>query len=361
MKLALVHDHLLQIGGAEHVLKEFSKLYPASPIYTLLAGAESRKYFSDVKIIESELRRWPGAYNHLKWYLWAMPTFWEQFDFSAYDAVLSSTSAFCKGIVTSTHIKHFCYCHTPTRYLWSDTHQYVEDLPQNRIVKKILPFVLTWLRQWDWSAAQRVDYFIANSKFIASRIKKYYGRESVVIYPPVNVSQFGPAKLQKEDYFVIVGRLRPYKRVDLVIKAFNQLGLPLKVIGSGEELVRLQALAKPNVEFLGELPDGQRNDILQRAKAFIHPQEEDFGIAAVEAMAAGTPVIAYAGGGALETVVDGLSGTFFAEQTWESLVDAVLRFDFKKFDPVAIQTYAQKFSLERFLKEMSEYIEHPIR
>ncbi|MCR4280179.1 MAG: glycosyltransferase, partial [Candidatus Komeilibacteria bacterium] len=272
-----------------------------------------------------------------------------------YDIVLSSTSALAKGLITPPGTLHICYCHTPTRYLWSDTHSYVEELKQPRLIKKILPLVLHKLRIWDMFASQRVDFFIANSKFIAARIKKYYNRDSKVIYPPVETDKYVVLP-DVDDYYVIVSRLRPYKKVDIAVRAFNELGLPLVIIGGGEEKEKLQAMAKSNITFLGEVSEAEKIKYVQRAKAFIHPQTEDFGISAVEAMAAGRPVIAYAGGGALETVVPNKTGVLFSEQTWECLAHAVLRFDVTVFDPLEIRQWAEQFSAERFRNEINDYV-----
>ena len=215
---------------------------------------------------------------------------------------------------------------------------------------------LKGLRQWDYEAAQRLNYFIANSQFIAQKIKKYYHRDSKVIYPPVEVDKFY-SDFKKDDYYIVVSRLMPYKKVDLVIRAFNQLKLPLKIIGFGEQLGELKKMAKSNIEFLGKVSDEVRGKYLSKAKAFLHPQEEDFGIAAVEAMASGCPVIAYSSGGALETVINKETGLFFEEQNWESLAEAVLDFNKLEFDSEAIQKYAQKFSNQNFRKNIEDYLQ----
>lgn len=357
MKIALTHDHLFQIGGAEKVLLELSKLFVASPVYTLIHNPEKSGLFAGLDIRTSFLENLPWGKTKFKWYLNLMPIAWERFDFSPYDIVISSSSAFSKGIITPPNTLHISYCHSPTRYLWSDTHSYVEELKQPKIVKMILPLFLNRLRSWDYLAAQRVDKFIANSEFVAKRIKKYYQRDATVIYPPVNTEDF---KISSEigNYYVMVSRLRPYKRVDLAIRAFNQLHIPLKIIGAGEEESSLKKIAKSNIEFLGELNDEQRNKIVSGAKAFIHPQEEDFGITAVEAMACGRPVIAYQSGGALETVSEGLSGRFFAEQSWEALADAVIKFqaEINSYDPLAIKQAADKFSTANFRANMLNFI-----
>lgn len=357
MKIALTHDHLFQIGGAEKVLFALHQIFPDSPVYTLIHNPETAGLFKDLNIKTSFLEKLPFSKNHFKWYLGLMPIAWEQFDFSPYDIVISSASAFAKGVLTAPNTLHISYCHSPTRYLWSDAHRYVEELKQPKLIKKILPFILNKLRIWDHIAAQRVDKFIANSEFVAKRIKKYYQRESTVIYPPVNTREFRISP-DIQNYYVLVSRLRPYKRVDIAIKAFNQLHIPLKIIGSGEEEARLKKIAKGNIEFLGELPDAERNRQLASAKAFIHPQEEDFGIAAVEAMAAGRPVIAYKSGGVLETVAERVTGRFFEEQSWEALADAVLKFqaEISEYNPMAIKAHAEKFNQERFESEIKEFI-----
>lgn len=355
MKIALAHDHLNQIGGAERVLTEFHKMYPAAPVYTLLYDQEAvGSFFRNWDIRSSFLSRLPGGLKWFKWYVWLMPTAVEQIDVSGYDLVISSASALIKGLVVKPQTVNICYCHTPTRYLWSDTHKYTSDLPQPKLVKKILPLILNYLRQWDFVAAQRVDHYVANSNYVAQRIKKYYRRESTVIYPPVNTTAIPLA--DPENFYLIVSRLRPYKRVDLAIRAFNKLGIPLKIIGTGEQEAELKAMAKPNIEFLGQISDMEKSHYMARCQALIHPQEEDFGITAVESMAAGRPVIAYGSGGALETIKPGVTGVFFNEQSWEALADSVIRFRYAKYDSPAIQKYAQMFSQEKFVENWQGYL-----
>ena len=339
------------------MLLELHKIFPESPVYTLIHNPESAGLFKDLTIHTSFLEKMPFGISHFKWYLWMMPHAWEQFDFSNYDVVITSTSAFSKGILTPPNTLNISYCHSPTRYLWSDTHQYVDELKQPKIIKKILPLILNQLRIWDHVAAQRVDKFIANSEFVAKRIKKYYQRDSTVIYPPIDTKKFQISP-DLGDYYVIVSRLRPYKRVDLAIRAFNQLRIPLKIIGTGEEESRLKKMANDNIQFLGGLPDSERNKVLSRAKAFINPQEEDFGITAVEAMASGRPVIAYKSGGALESIVDNVTGKFFNEQSWESLADAVIRFDrqVSDYDPYKIKKHSEKFDTSVFDEKIKEFI-----
>ncbi len=355
-KIALVHDHLNQIGGAEKVLLEFHNIFPNSPIFTLIYKKEKVPFFNKGKIITSRLQQTLGIDYFFKWFLLSMPTAWESFNFANYDVILSSTSALAKGIITPSNSLHFCYCHTPTRYLWSDTHEYVDSLQVPAFVKKVLISKLKKLREWDFAAAQRVDHFIANSHFVANRIKKYYRREARVIYPPVEVERCysNPCR---ENYYIIVSRIRPYKKIDLAIDAFNQLKLPLKIIGGGEYANVLKKKVKNNnIEFLGELSDDLKYKYLSKAKAFIYPQEEDFGITAVEAMASGCPVIAYGSGGVMETVENKKTGLFFEEQNWESLAEAILDFNRLEFDSEYIRDRTMRFSGKRFKQEIKDFI-----
>lgn len=363
MNIALVHDHLNQIGGAEKVLKTFTEMFPGAPIFTILYDpAIAGKFFSGTKITGSFLQDQRLAQKHFKWFLPLMPTAVESLNLKGYDVVLSDSSAFSKGVITDVGAIHICYCHTPTRYLWSDSWEYIVELHnKNAIVKKFLPPLLTLMRLWDFQAAGRVDEFIANSNFVAKRIKRFYHRDSTVIYPPVETDKYALVS-EKKNYFVVVSRLRPYKRVDLAIEAFNEMRLPLKIIGGGWETRYLKKKANSNIEFLGEILDVKRkNDIIGHARALIHPQEEDFGITAVEAMAAGTPVIAYRGGGALETVEEGVAGMFFDEQCWESLANTIVHFKDKEFNYAKIKELTERFNQERFEREIKDFIENIYR
>lgn len=359
MRVALVHDHLAQDGGAEKVLKVFTDLFPDAPIYTLLYEKQNAdKNFKDKKIETSIIQRMPGGVKHYKWYLPFMPMAVEFFDMSNFDLVISDASAFAKGVITSTETLHICYCHTPTRYLWSDTHQYINELRYNKYFKKLISYMLSSLRLWDRLAADRVDSYIANSQFIARRIKKYYQRDSTVIYPPVETGSF---KISAElgDYYLIGGRLAPYKRVDIVVDAFIKTGQKLKVFGDGVDMKRLKKMAEGhnNIEFIGRVDDEEKAELYSRCLAFINPQEEDFGITAVEAMAAGRPVIALCRGGAKETVISRETGEFFHEQTATAIISVLSRFDPHKFDPQKIREHALSFSRERFVREIKQYIE----
>ncbi len=355
MKIALVHDFLIQDGGAEKVLDVLQEIWPQAPTYTLFFDPKKLPTFSGRDIRTSFLQKMPFALKKYQWYITLMPTATEHYDLSDYDVVVSSTSAFAKGIITRPGAVHICYCHTPTRYLWSDTHSYVEELRVPRFIKSILPPILSKLRAWDQQAADRVDHFVANSQTVRQRIQKYYRKDAHVIFPPVDTHRFHISPRPKT-YFLTGGRLVAYKRFDLVIDACNKTGIPLKIFGSGPVQDDLRRQAKSNVEFLGKVSSDVLHDLYADALAFIHPQEEDFGITPVESMAAGRPVIAYKKGGAVETVVEGLSGEFIETQTWEELADHLIRFDESRYDPKAIKAHAETFSRERFKKEMEEFV-----
>jgi len=355
MKLALVHDYLIQDGGAEKVVDVMHGLWPQSPIYTLLFDKKKLPAFKGRDIRTSFLERLPLGKRKYQWYLPLMPTATEHYDLTGYDVILSSTSAFAKGVLTRDDAMHICYCHTPTRYLWSDTHSYIQELRVPRIVKMLLPPVLSRLRVWDRQAADRVDVFVANSETVRRRIQKYYRRDAHVIHPPVDTNRFaidhGP-----KDYFLTGGRLVAYKRYDMVVEAANRTGIPLKIFGSGPVEKDLRKKAKKNIEFLGRVSDAEQAKLYAGARAFIHPQEEDFGITPVESMAAGRPVIAYRKGGATETVVEGLSGEFFDEQSWEELADHMIRFNNSTYDPAAIKAHAEQFSRKQFEQKMTDFV-----
>ncbi|MCX6798166.1 MAG: glycosyltransferase [Candidatus Falkowbacteria bacterium] len=364
MPVALIHDHLAQDGGAEKVLKVFTEMFPAAPIYTLLYEANNATKYAR-KIETSIIQKLPGGVKHYQWYLLFMPLAVEFFDLRSYDLVISDTSSFAKGVITLPDTLHICYCHTPTRYLWSDTHQYINELKYNKWFKKLISLVLNRLRIWDYNAAQRVDLFIANSHTVQKRITKYYRRESVVIYPPVETDKFYISDLSlrkpEEQYFLIGCRLAPYKRVDVVITAFKLLGndYKLKVFGDGVDLKRLKKITgdAKNIEFLGRVDEKQKVKLFSEALAFINPQEEDFGITPVESMAAGRPVIAYQKGGATETIIEGKTGLFFKEQTALAIKEVISDFKNHHWDSEAIKKHADQFSVENFKNQINKFID----
>lgn len=357
MRVAFVHDHLIQNGGAEKVLEVMQSMWPKAPTFTLFYDARALPAFAGRDIRTSFLQRLPLALKKYQWYITLMPAATESHDLSAFDVVISSSSAFSKGIITRPDAIHICYCHTPTRYLWSDTHSYVQELRAPKIVKAFLPPVLSRLRVWDHAAASRVDYFIANSETVRQRIEKYYQRESRVIHPPVDIERFSVSDAPKS-YFLVGGRLVAYKRYDLVVEAFNRTGLPLKIFGDGPIEADLRRRAKGNIQFLGRVSDQERRELFALCKAFLHPHEEDFGITAIEAMASGRPVIAYRRGGATETVIDRVTGEFFDEPSWEELADHLIRFDETRYDPKKIRANAEQFSTERFTQELRLFVEN---
>lgn len=357
MKVGLVHEHLAQDGGAEKVLKVFQEIYPDSPTYTLIYDKKrANTSFLNKDIRTSFIQRMPLGVKKYKWFLPFMSSAVETYDLREYDVILSSTSAFSKGVITLPKTAHICYCHSPTRYLWSDTHSYIEELAYNRFLKKFLRLYLTKLRIWDRLAADRVDQFIANSGCVQARIKKYYRRDSKVIYPPVETTQFHIAD-KVGNYYLTGGRLVAYKRFDITVQAFSRLGIPLKVFGEGPEYEKLKEMAKSNIEFLGKVDSEELKKLYSQCIAFINPQEEDFGITPIETMASGRPVIAYAAGGALETIKNGETGVFFEHQEWEALADIVIRFKPEIFNSQKIKEHAFEFDTKTFKEKIKKFVD----
>lgn len=357
MKIALVHDYLSQEGGAERVLRAFQDIWPEAPTFVLFYDKKRAHHsFLAKDIRTSFLQHIPFTFKKYKWFLPLMPAAAESYNLDDFDIVLSSSSAFAKGALTRPETLHICYCHTPTRFLWTDSHSYVEELAVNPLVKFLLPFLLTRLRIWDRMAAERIDIFTANSQTVAERIKKYYNRSpQAIIYPPVETSKFSIS--QPQNFYLAGGRLVAYKRFDIVVEAFNHLRLPLKIFGKGPDEKRLKKMARENIEFLSFVSDEQKAELYKQSLAYIHPQIEDFGITALEAMSSGRPVIAFAAGGATETVIDGVTGKFFYDQNWQGIVDAIVKFKPEEFNPLRIQQYARQFDIEIFKKRIKEFVE----
>ncbi|HOZ36569.1 MAG TPA: glycosyltransferase [bacterium] len=356
MSIALVHDYLTQLGGAEKVLASLERVYANSPIFVLLYNKNKvGDLFPEHKIRSTWLEYLPLAHRNYQWYLTLMPWAASRHCLKKYDIIISSASSFAKNIRVPEDCVHICYCHTPTRFLWHDAGSYVEELNYPRLIKKIIPLFLPRLRHLDFLAAQKVDSFIANSRVVQERIKKYYQRDSMVIYPPVNTDFFSISN-QPGNYYLAGGRLVAYKKYDLAIRAFNKLGLPLKIFGVGPEQRRLQKMASKNIEFLGPVSDPVKKELYANCLAYINPQIEDFGITTIEAMAAGRPVIAFAGGGALETIIPGQTGEFFEEQNWESLAHRLLHFQPEKYQPSLIKEHASQFSTARFEQQIKNHI-----
>ena len=358
MKVALVHDYLNQMGGAERVVMAFHEIFPDAPIYTSIYDPQRvDPAFQKMDIRTSFMQKFPLVTKHHQPYLPFYPFAMESLDLRGYDLVLSSSSAFAKGVITRPETMHICYCHTPMRWCWNYD-EYVEREQLGKIARSILPFFITGLRTWDQSSSMRVDHFIANSPVVAERIRKYYRRDAVVIPPPVDASRFSfDPTAQPEDYFLIVSRLIPYKRIDLAIAACNKLQLPLIIIGNGRDLERLKKMAGPTIRFLGRLSDEEVLYYYAHCRALLFPGEEDFGITPLEAQASGRPVIAYGAGGALASVIDGVTGVFFKEQTVESLASILEAFDEHKFDPQTMRNHALEFDMPRFHRRILQFIQ----
>lgn len=358
MKVALVHDYLNQMGGAERVVMAFHEIFPDAPIYTSIYDPQRvDPAFQKMDIRTSFMQKLPLVTKHHQPYLPFYPFAMESLDMRGYDLVLSSSSAFGKGVITRPETMHICYCHTPMRWCWNYD-EYVEREQLGAVARHVLPFLITGLRTWDQTSSMRVDHFIANSPVVAERIQKYYRREAVIIPPPVDAQRFNfdPAT-QPADYFLILSRLVPYKRIDLAIEACNKLRLPLVIIGSGRDEERLKKLAGPTIRFMGRLSDAEVLHYYAHCRAFLFPGEEDFGITPLEAQASGRPVIAYGTGGALASVVDGITGVFFNQQTVESLASVLETFDEHKVDPQTIRNHALEFDMPRFHRRIQQFIE----
>jgi glycosyltransferase involved in cell wall biosynthesis len=368
MQLALVHDWLNQIGGAEAVLETLVQMFPRAPIYTSLYWrAAMPEQYQHWDIHPLWLNRAPGIHQHHQQYLPLYPIAWSGLNLSQFDVILSNKSGFCHGVRKKSRLKsalHICYCLAPTRYVWTFD-EYTQRERMSARTRSLLKPIVSVLRRWDYRAAQRVDHFIAISREIQARIKTYYQRDSIVIHPPVDLQRYRP-QTNPGDYFLIVSRLIPYKRIDLAIEAFNRLGLPLVIAGEGRDRARLEALAKPNVQFLGRVPEADLPDLFARSRAFVFPGYEDFGIAPVEAQACGRPVIAFGAGGALDTVIDGQTGVLFKEQQIDDMIAAIKRLGSIKFDPQAARSNAERFSDTAFKEKLGKfivekYIEHSTR
>ncbi len=355
MRVALVQDWLNQMGGAEKTILVMAQVFPDAPIYTSIYDpSRLDNGFRSLDIRTSFMQRLPFVRRHHQPFLPLYPFAIESLDLRQYDLVLSASSAFAKGVITRPETLHICYCYTPMRFAWS-FQDYIDRERIGSLARLALAPFINWLRLWDYASAARVDAFIAISPVVAARIAKYYRRESVIIPPPVDVTRFA-VSTRREDYFLIVSRLIPYKRIDLAVRAFTKLGLPLRIVGAGRDERSLRKLAGPTVRFLGRLSDEQVREQLAGCRAFIFPGEEDFGIAPVEAQACGKPVIAYGAGGALSTVEEGVTGLFFREQTPDALASVVADFRDEQFDPQTIRRHAEQFDTARFAERLKRFV-----
>lgn len=367
MKVAIIHDWLVTYAGAERVLEQMLELWPAADLYSVVdfLNSDDRDFLKGLKVKTTYIQRMPFAKKYYRQYLPLMPLAIEQFDLSGYDLIISSSHAVAKGVISGVDQLNICYCHSPMRYVWDLQGQYLKEANlESGFKSRIVRIILFFMRIWDACSSARVDYFLANSKFISRRISKVYRRESHVIYPPVDVEKF-QIKIEKEEFYLTSSRLVPYKKIPLIIESFNEMGdKKLIVIGDGPEAYRCAKLANKNVTILGYQSTEVLSDYMQRAKAFVFAAEEDFGISPIEAQACGTPVIAYAKGGVLETIRGQNhpipTGVFFNEQTTSSIISAVMLFEMKfqqKITPQACRSNAERFSQERFRSELNKFIE----
>ncbi len=356
--VALVHDWLNQIGGAEDVLETLVGMYPSSPIYTSIFAPELMPPpYQRWPIRRLWLDRLPAVQRRHRLYLPLYPLAWNSLRLTGYDVILSNKSGFCHGLRFKPPTLHICYCLTPTRYIWQ-LENYLAGEKLGAAAQWLLRRLLPSLRRWDYAAAQRVSHLIAISSAVKRRIQQFYQRDAHVIFPPVDTARFQPLGLANvKDYYLLVSRLIPYKRVDLAVQAATELGLPLKVAGRGRDLARLKALAGDTVEFLGFVPEADLPKLMAGCRALLFPGLEDFGITPVQAQAAGRPVIAFGGGGALDTVIPGLTGEYFPEMTVESLKAVWRKFDADAYNPARIRRHAQQFDSAVFRARLQAFVE----
>jgi glycosyltransferase involved in cell wall biosynthesis len=359
VRVALVHDKLTQFGGAERVVLALRRIWPDADLYTSVYDPELalREGFGEVRA--TFLQRSPRLAKAHHYFLPLYDLAFRRLRLDDYDVVVSSSSMFAKGVRAPRGVPHLCYCHTPTRFLWDLQDSLVGELPNRAAVRLAVSAMTPWLRRVDRRAAAGVDVFIANSTHVAGRVQRYYGRQATVIRPPVDVGAF-ELDFPRRDHLLVVARLFPYKRVDLVIEACNRHGWPLVIVGEGSDRPRLEALAGPTVEFLGWLDEADKPEFLGSARALVAPQIEDFGIAMVEAIAAGTPVIAYRDGGAIDIVEEGTSGVFFDSQDVASVEGAIASFDPSAFDRTTMRERAARFSEDHFAEAMRECVERTV-
>ena len=349
-EIALVHDYFIQMGGAEKVAQTFHDMFPQAPLFTTVDLRPGRP----ATVQTSWMQRLPRHKEFYRQYFLLYPLAVESLDLSPYDLILSSTSGYAKGVRKKPGAVHVCYCHTPTRWVWR-YQDYAAREKFGSLTRLALPGLLAGLKLWDRKAAQRPDYYLANSHYVAERIREVYGREAHVIPPPVDVERFS-ADGPDEDYFLLLSRLVPYKRLDLAVTACRRLGLPLVIIGDGPDRARLEQLAGPQTRFLGRQPDAVVNHYASRCRGLIFPGEEDFGLTPLEINAAGRPVIAYRAGGALETVTEDVTGVFFDQPTVESLSEALENFINHEWHRPTIRRHAEKFSSEVFAARLREFL-----
>lgn len=361
-RIALVYDRVNKIGGAEKVLEQLHQIWPEAPLYTSVWNKATAPWSEQIDVRASFLNRIPFARTRHEWLAWLMPTVFESFSFEKYDIIISITSAEAKGIITLPEKLHLCYMLTPTRYLWNKTHLYRQQgfVANNPLTRMIAAPLMSRLRRWDYYAGQRPDQIVAISKTVSHRVEKYYRRPAdAVIYPPVSQLTSGNPVPEEVDtpYFLVVSRLVPYKRIDLAVQAFNQLGKNLVIVGDGSQYRHLKQMAKPNVKLVGKVSQSRLASFFEHASGLVFPSEEDFGIVCLEAQSLGKGVIAYNKGGASETVIHGKTGVLFESQTVESLITAIQDFEKQNFKKSDISKNAKAYSERVFRNNFKNYVE----
>ncbi|HEX4945591.1 MAG TPA: glycosyltransferase [Blastocatellia bacterium] len=354
-RIALVHDYFIQMGGAERVAEALHQLLPHAPLYTTVAlNHRLTPSLRDAAIHTSFMQRMPAIESRFRQYFMLYPWAVERLDVSRYDLIVSSSSGYGKGVHRAAQAVHVCYCHTPMRWVWRYD-DYAAREGFGTLSRVALPAMLSGLRWWDRRASRQPDYYVANSQVVAERIKQIYGRDAVVIPPPIDVTRFQPDTIV-DDYYLVLSRLVSYKRIDLAVEACTKLNRPLVVIGDGPDRKRLEQMAGPQVEFLGRVSDATVKRFASRCRALLFPGEEDFGMTPLEINAAGRPVIAFRAGGALETVVEGLSGIFFDHPTSHSLADAIEEFERYDWKPQPLRQHAEQFAYPIFATRMLDFL-----
>ncbi|WP_127490877.1 glycosyltransferase [Paenibacillus glycanilyticus] len=359
-RIAIVHDYLNQMGGAERVVGVMHKLFPDAPIYTTIVDRE--KLLPELRTADIRttwMQRIPNILRDFKLYFWLYPFAVRSIDLKGYDIIVSSSSAYAKGIRKPGNAVHLCYCHSPMRFAWNFD-GYIENVNVSKTRRAVAKWLTYPLRLWDKANSKQVDRLIANSSVVKGRISKFYGLDSAVIYPPVEVDRFSLSEDGPKDYFLVVSRLVSYKKIDIAVEACTRLGLKLLIVGDGDDRKRLESLSSSNVQFLGRRSDEEVTGYMQHCRALLFPGLEDFGITPLEANACGRPVVAFQAGGALDTIKAGLNGMFFKEQTTESLMEALCEFETKEWDPGLIRKHAESFNERYFIERLLSSLQSAI-
>lgn len=354
MRIALVHDSFTQLGGAERVIEVLHEIFPQAPVYTLVFDKKFEPQYGRWQIKTSWLQTFYRIFPRFQYLLPLIPMAVSSLDFSNFDCVISSSSGFVKNIKVPKNTIHINYCHTPTRFLWSEPTYVNEEVPL--VLRPFVRLLLRWIKNWDFQGAQRVSRFLANSVEVQKRIQQFYHRSSVVLYPPIDTQFWRKTKSVKEDYFLLAGRLHAHKKSEIIVKVFNKLGLPLHVVGTGRQESYLRAIANKNIKFLGRVRDEELRDEYSGALALVYPQVEDFGMMPLEAAACGTASIGLAKGGSLETIVPGVTGELFNDYSGGELEQIIKEWDWTKYDEQKLRMHAERFGKPQFEMKIKEFV-----